>query len=242
MKNSNLRFAVLTSTNFPLKEYIFAKLLSENLLPDVVFAKNSGINQTDQGLLNSRFESLIRKSNNGNTSNMFSEVNIANFGDPEVQKVLVEKKIKFAVNLGLGEKLKSKDLLELDMGVISCHPGRLPNYRGSMCPEWSLLQGMPIYNSIFKMNYEYDEGPVLLEKEVVLNYPISYEDFRTKIFTEGVELLMEAISLLISSKLTTANFRNQGVGTTFRPMDSDTFKTINERFFTIDTSSEESLE
>ena len=91
------------------------------------------------------------------------------------------------------------------------------------------------------MNYEYDEGPVLLEKEVELNYPISYEDFRTKIFTEGVDLLTEAISSLISSKLTTANFRNQGVGTTFRPMDSDTFNTVKERFFTIDTS-EESLE
>jgi len=242
MKKSSLRFAVLTSTNFPLKEYIFAKLLSENLLPEVIFAKDNGINQTDQSLLKNRFESLIRKSNNGNTSNMFSEVNIATFSDSEVQKILVEKDIKFAVNLGLGEKLKSKDLLELDMGVISCHPGRLPNYRGSMCPEWALLQGMPVYNSIFKMNYEYDEGPVLLEKEVVLNYPISYEDFRTKIFTEGVDLLMEAISSLISSKLTTANFRNQGVGTTFRPMDSDTFKTIKDRFFTIDTSSEESLE
>lgn len=242
MKNSSLRFAVLTSSNFPLKEYIFAKLLSANLLPDVIFAKDNGINQTDQSLLKNRFESLIRKSNNGNTSNMFSEVNIATFGDPEVQKILVEKDIKFAVNLGLGEKLKSKDLLELDMGVISCHPGRLPDYRGSMCPEWALLQGMPIYNSIFKMNHEYDEGPVLLEKEVVLNYPISYEDFRTKIFTEGVELLTEAISSLISSKLTTANFRDQGVGTTFRPMDSDTFNTIKERFFTIDTSSDESLE
>ncbi|ASY09889.1 putative formyltransferase [Candidatus Nanopelagicus limnes] len=242
MNNSSLRFAVLTSTNFPLKEYIFAKLLSANLLPDVIFAKENGINQTDQGLLKNRFESLIRKSNNGNTSNMFSEVNIATFGDPEVQKILVEKDIKFAVNLGLGEKLKSKDLLELDMGVISCHPGRLPDYRGSMCPEWALLQGMPIYNSIFKMNHEYDEGPVLLEKEVVLNYPISYEDFRTKIFTEGVELLTEAISSLISSKLSTANFRDQGVGTTFRPMNSDTFNTIKERFFTIDTSSEESLE
>lgn len=240
MKNSSLRFAVLTSTNFPLKEYIFAKLLSANLLPDVIFAKDNGINQTDQGLLKNRFESLIRKSNNENASNMFSKVNIATFGDPEVQKTLVEKDIKFAVNLGLGEKLKSKDLLELDMGVISCHPGRLPNYRGSMCPEWALLQGMPIYNSIFKMNYEYDEGPVLLEKEVELNYPISYEDFRTKIFTEGVDLLTEAISSLISSKLTTANFRNQGVGTTFRPMDSDTFNTVKERFFTIDTS-EESL-
>ena len=241
MKNSSLRFAVLTSSNFPLKEYIFAKLLSANLLPDVIFAKDNGINQTDQSLLKNRFESLIRKSNNGNTSNMFSEVNIATFGDPEVQKTLVEKDIKFAVNLGLGEKLKSKDLLELDMGVISCHPGRLPNYRGSMCPEWALLQGMPIYNSIFKMNYEYVVGPVLLEKEVELNYPISYEDFRTKIFTEGVDLLTEAISSLISSKLTTANFRNQGVGTTFRPMDSDTFNTVKERFFTIDTS-EESLE
>lgn len=241
MKNSSLRFAVLTSTNFPLKEYIFAKLLSANLLPDVIFAKDNGINKTDQGLLKNRFESLIRKSNNENTSNMFSEVNIATFGDPKVQKTLVEKDIKFAVNLGLGEKLKSKDLLELDMGVISCHPGRLPNYRGSMCPEWALLQGMPIYNSIFKMNYEYDEGPVLLEKEVELNYPISYENFRTKIFTEGVDLLTEAISSLISSKLTTANFRNQGVGTTFRPMDSDTFNTVKERFFTIDTS-EESLE
>ena len=240
MNNSSLRFAVLTSTNFPLKEYIFAKLLSANLLPDVIFAKDNGINQTDQGLLKNRFESLIRKSNNENASNMFSKVNIATFGDPEVQKTLVEKDIKFAVNLGLGEKLKSKDLLELDMGVISCHPGRLPNYRGSMCPEWALLQGMPIYNSIFKMNYEYDEGPVLLEKEVELNYPISYEDFRTKIFTEGVDLLTEAISSLISSKLTTANFRNQGVGTTFRPMDSDTFNTVKERFFTIDTS-EESL-
>ena len=182
MNNSSLRFAVLTSTNFPLKEYIFAKLLSANLLPDVIFAKDNGINKTDQGLLKNRFESLIRKSNNENTSNMFSEVNIATFGDPKVQKTLVEKDIKFAVNLGLGEKLKSKDLLELDMGVISCHPGRLPDYRGSMCPEWALLQGMPIYNSIFKMNHEYDEGPVLLEKEVVLNYPISYEDFRTKIF------------------------------------------------------------
>ena len=110
-----------------------------------------------------------------------------------------------------------------------------------MCPEWALLHGMPIYNSIFRMNYKYDEGPVLLEKEVKLNYPMSYEGFRTRIFTEGVDLLVDAISLLVSSKITKADFRSQSVGATFRPMDSDTFDSMKKRFFTINPSSEESL-
>ena len=241
MQNSSLRFAVLTSSNYPLKEFILTKLFSAHLIPSVIITKENGMNQTDQEIIRNRFDSLIKSSQNKNFSYINSDVSVPTFSDPKVKDLLVKNDVKFAVNLGIGEKLISKDLIELDMGVISCHPGRLPEYRGSMCPEWALLHGMPIYNSIFQMNYEYDEGPVLLEKEVKLNYPISYESFRTKIFTEGVDLLVKTISLLVSFKLTKADFRSQSAGSTYKPMDSDTFVSIKERFFKIDSSSKESL-
>jgi methionyl-tRNA formyltransferase len=103
-----------------------------------------------------------------------------------------------------------------------------------MCPEWALFAGQPIYNSIFRMDYEYDEGPVLREKEIKFSYPIRYEDFRTRIFVEGIDLLVQTISSLISGELTSKDFITRRGGNTFRPMNNDTFNELNGRYFTND--------
>ena len=81
------------------------------------------------------------------------------------------------------------------------------------------------------MNYEYNEGSVLLEKKFKLNYPMSYEGFRTKISTKGVDLLVKTIFLLVSSKRAKADSWNQIVGAPLRPMESDMFDSVKEGYF-----------
>ena len=234
MKNSEINFGILTSTNYPLRDFVFSKLDAANLYPKIVVSKISGIKNTDQVIIKNRYSSLLSLPSKSLVWSPGIDFKVSHFNDVAIPDLMSENNISFVVNLGVGEKLTSKHLIELELGVISCHPGRLPDFKGSMCPEWALYAGQPIYNSIFRMDYEYDEGPVLREKEIKFSYPIKYEDFRTRIFVEGIDLLVQTISSLISDELTSKDFITRRGGNTFRPMNDDTFNELNRRYFTND--------
>tara|TARA_B100001057_G_scaffold167422_1_gene168143 strand:- start:6063 stop:6707 length:645 start_codon:yes stop_codon:yes gene_type:complete len=85
-----------------------------------------------------------------------------------ISKFILKEKIKFLIYSGYpGIIIKNKNLLK-KIKIIHCHPGKLPDFRGSTPIYYSLLKKNKIYCSSMFLNGELDKGDIILEEE----YPI----------------------------------------------------------------------
>ena len=76
-------------------------------------------------------------------------------------------KSKFIVYSGHNAEILKNPLI-LRKNLIHCHPGLLPNYRGSTTIYYSLLNQQTIFTTIFKMSKKLDSGEILHTKKYLL--------------------------------------------------------------------------
>jgi len=88
------------------------------------------------------------------------------------------------------------------MGTIQYHPSLLPKHRGGSAINWAIINGETRTGiTIFWPDEGIDTGPILLQKEA----DISPDDtagslYYNKLFTLGVEAIMESIELIRAGK------------------------------------------
>src|SRR5262249_23650681 len=85
-------------------------------------------------------------------------------------------------------------------GTIQYHPSLLPRHRGPSSINWPIIQGETRTGlTIFRPTDGLDEGPVILQKEVVIGPDDSLGDvYFNKLFPMGVETLLEAADLVVA--------------------------------------------
>ncbi len=85
-----------------------------------------------------------------------------------VSNFILKQKEKYFVYSGYpGEIIKNNKVLKLKK-LIHCHPGKLPNYRGSTTIYYSLMKEKNIYCSTIILNKKLDSGKILFKKK----YPL----------------------------------------------------------------------
>lgn len=81
---------------------------------------------------------------------------------------------------------------------ICVHPSLLPRYRGAAPIEYALLNGDSRTGvTIFKINEHVDAGDILLQKDLLIEKNDDYHSLRKKLALQGVDLLLEAIKLVL---------------------------------------------
>lgn len=91
-----------------------------------------------------------------------------------------------------------KDLLAVPrLGILNCHAGLLPRYRGMDVVEWPAaerrLDNPGIGLTLHFMDSGLDTGPILLRKPLDLRQGNSFESIRRRIPQELVTLMLEGI-------------------------------------------------
>jgi methionyl-tRNA formyltransferase len=87
-------------------------------------------------------------------------------------------------------------------GTIQFHPSLLPAHRGPSSINWPIIRGETKTGlSIFRPTDGLDEGPVILQKEVVIGPDDTLGTvYFEKIFPLGVKALLEAADLVLSGR------------------------------------------
>lgn len=134
--------------------------------------------------------------------------------------------LDFIANGGTPRILNLPILSSTDLGVINCHPGRLPEYRGCTCPEWAIVNDDPVCNTVHRMSEAIDEGPVLMIEAVTLPRPCTYQDMRVAVYLQGLDLLARASRGLQDGTLGPPDFSAQGPGAYHRPIGDDGLATV----------------
>ena len=89
-------------------------------------------------------------------------------------------------------------------GMIQFHPSLLPLHRGASSIPWAIIRGRTETGlSIFRPTPGLDEGPVILQKRVVIGPDDTAGSlYFDKIFQLGVSALLEAADLVVSGRAT----------------------------------------
>ena len=86
----------------------------------------------------------------------------------DILKFCKKNKIDCLLNAGTPRRLQKDFLNSLKIGVINTHPGNLPKYRVQI-----VLSGFcndKIKVSSHLMDEYYDSGPIILKRNIILNY------------------------------------------------------------------------
>ena len=129
---------------------------------------------------------------------------VGDHNDPWVVEAIREAKLDAVLFTGGG--LIRKNLLEASrLGVINCHAGLLPNYRGMDVVEWPILNSKKgikdIGLTLHIMDRGVDTGPILIKKAIEVQKGESFEDIRMHMGPQVVDLMMEGLRGLRDGKL-----------------------------------------
>jgi methionyl-tRNA formyltransferase len=145
---------------------------------------------------------------------------LGSHNDVASAQLVAERSIDVLVNAGTPRILKAAMLSAASLGVLNCHPGLLPYYRGSSCVEWALLRGDAVGNTVHLMTKGIDEGDVLMAEAVAVPAGASYSAVRTTVYEAGFALMAKACRGLADGRHSRADFRPQQGGAYHKPIDA----------------------
>ncbi|MGB8815666.1 MAG: methionyl-tRNA formyltransferase [Minisyncoccia bacterium] len=86
--------------------------------------------------------------------------------------------------------------------VLNIHPSLLPKYRGPSPLQTQILSGdKEVGVSIMQIDEEVDHGPIIIQKEIVLEKFLGFNELEEKMAKVGAELLAETLPLWIKGKI-----------------------------------------
>jgi methionyl-tRNA formyltransferase len=114
-------------------------------------------------------------------------------------------------------------------GVLNCHPGLLPAFRGASAVEWALALDEPVGNSVHVMTPGIDEGPVLATRPTPVPAGASYVDIRVAVYRDGFALFAETLEAIADGRLRSGDAKPQTSGRYFRPIDPENMALMERR-------------
>ena len=137
-----------------------------------------------------------------------------------------ESKIDLLVNAGTPRILKEDIINAPKIGVLNCHPGLLPNFRGCTCVEWAIYLDEKVGNTVHLMTKEIDEGPIIIKEALTFNKSDKYHDIRTKVFKHGFELIASGIKKIIDSEYSLKCMEYEKKGRYYKVIDKDKMEEV----------------
>lgn len=99
-------------------------------------------------------------------------------------------------------KIIPKNILDIPKGGnINVHPSLLPRLRGPSPIQSAILTEEKTGVTIMQVDEEMDHGPILLQKEVIIDWPPYVDDLEQLLAKEGGQMLCEAINMFIDKTL-----------------------------------------
>ena len=133
-------------------------------------------------------------------------------------------------NCGTSKKL-SEDLIAIPkFGVVNCHPGILPKYRGCSSVEWSLFNGDPVAATAHFMVKEYDAGPIIFVRQMNIS-GLTYKQIRGKMVAHQAVCTAEAVDQVLRSGKRPEEYPPQSDGTIWDIIPEDKLSTVSMKTY-----------
>ena len=156
-------------------------------------------------------------------------INVGSHNDRETIDLIHRLEIDLLVNAGTPRILRQPLLDAVPNGVLNCHPGLLPDFRGCCCVEWAIYLDRPVGNTVHLMTAGIDEGPVITRASVPVFVGATYVDIRVATYLAGIELLASATADIFFGDRHPASFEPQTGGRYFKVIDDDKLAAVHAK-------------
>ena len=225
-----MRVGVLGTVDAPLLGYLLRELLREDVAISAVILDAKGQNPRDHVIHEER------------TAGRMPPIPLETFEEALVPFYIVgdhrsastvrlvrESSLDLLVNGGT-PRILTRDLLEaVSAGVVNCHPGLLPRFRGCTCVEWAIYLDEPVGNTIHFMDERIDEGPIVMQEATALSTKDTYVDVRIKVYDHGHALMARAVRSIVDKQATRASLPLQGPGTYFGVIEEENMRIVVDK-------------
>lgn len=114
------------------------------------------------------------------------------------------------------------------IGIVNCHPGSLPEFRGCNAVEWSLHEDAPLFATAHFIDEGIDTGPVICEQILDVEGVRDYHEICRRMFFHEAKVHIDAIEGIFNGfRVTDARF--QGEGNYRKLMDDKTLSMLVEK-------------
>ena len=107
------------------------------------------------------------------------------------------------VSMSFNQIFKSKIIDMTPCGLINCHAGKLPFYRGRNILNWVLINDESEFGiTVHYIDEGIDTGDIILQKTYAITDQDTYETLLNKAYVECANVLYESIKLIQKDKVT----------------------------------------
>ena len=199
---SEEKISILASLDQPFSFYTIEAVLKSGIKVDSIIVDSKKYSEKNARIWNERTSGNLPMQN-------FSALEL--YGVPffffkshnsdSVEAFIKKRDISVVVNAGTPRILKKNVLNAPKRGVINCHPGVLPKYRGCTVPEWSIYNDDQIGNTTHFMTEGIDEGPIISVERYNFSRSDSYSDIRTSLYKSGFLLMANSVRKVIEENM-----------------------------------------
>lgn len=224
------KIALLASENSPalipiIKEFQRNKIIIHSIILDSKALSERELNRyCDRIGISPQNLELLREKNV-----QLPVFKVDSHNDKETADLIERIGVDILVNAGTPRILKTRILEAPTMGVINCHPGILPNFRGCSCVEWALYLDEKVGNTIHWMTEEIDKGLILSTEELTFTKSDRYVDIRRKVYDSGYQLLASTVAKLVEDILEAPRSLNEADGKYFEPIPDKLLALVKEK-------------
>ena len=187
-------YALLSVRNHPILKFLLQRLEIKDALPKAIIFDQKYLSKEDINRYCERTgyqEKELEFFKENSIEIPVFDVN--NHNDIEVAEIIDDINIDFLVNAGTPRILKNKIIKKTKFGILNCHPGILPEFKGCSCVEWSIFYDKTVGNTIHWIDSGIDSGPIIEKKVTKCFKSDDYTDIRKRVYFDGFELLAELI-------------------------------------------------
>ena len=217
-----MNIGVLCAAEGLLDGYFVAALLARGVPIRAIIADTAPVAARDLAIHEQRTAgALPRLALDAFEAHAISIYLVTNHNNAATARILAGLDLDLAVNAGTPRILKAPVLSATRYGVLNCHPGLLPHFRGCSAVEWALHFDEPVGNTVHLMSEYIDAGPILATRAVDLRGYRSYPAVRTAVYRGGFELTADVVAQIDAHGIETAQAPAKDAGRYFKPIPAD---------------------
>ena len=190
-KKKKLKIALLSTKKNPLLKRNIREILKKNTIEFIAYDKKQ----------DPKAKMLWKQ----RTKNRVSEIKLkkkiksyffSNHNNSKLVNLVKKKKIDLLISCSSPRIIKQQLLNAPKIGILNCHPGLLPFYRGCNCVEWALYNKDKVGNTCHLMTKRIDQGPIICSRRINIQKSKDYYDVRIAVYLDSVKLISKAIEII----------------------------------------------
>jgi len=230
MADKQIRVGLLSTIDAPLLGYQLRDLLDLGCCIDALLFDSKLMSAKDHEIHHERTTGRMPPIPLGTFEKAEIPAYFVNNHNSSITADLVRRlDLDLLVNAGTPRILSSDALTTPRIGVLNCHPGLLPDFRGCTCVEWAIYLDKQVGNTVHLMSEGIDEGPIVMKEGLTFSATDTYQDVRVKVFSAGSRLMAQAVHGIQTRKIDQGLFIPQGNGEYHSVIDAEKMAQVHRK-------------